>query len=172
MSAHRAILRLGDTSKYLVSILGTCPVPLSFLDTHSLRFWVSNLNCFSMGQKTHSGAPEAVEQNIVSLDSVCRTLDSIGSSGPPAILVTTASGCKIGRYCACAWGKANYWAELGMWLVFPALRKACVHAEPRWPASEGCGALDGSTITSCLAMWGGGCVSQIFLGTWQVLFLV
>lgn len=31
---------------------------------------------------------------------------------------------------------------------------------------------EGSTSTSCSAVLGGGCFSQIYLGLWRVLFLV
>lgn len=90
--------------------------------------------------------------------------------GPPAILVTTADGCQIGRCrLACAWEKLII--GLG-WRcsLYSELRKTCVPAESGGQLQKDCKP-GRSTSASCLAVLGGGYVAQFFLGMLQACFV-
>ena len=113
-----------------------------------------------MEQKTYLAVPEAVEQNVVCVDLWTVSpghLAALLLLGPPAILVTAADGCQIGRCrLACAWEKLIIGLSWRCGL-YSELRKTCVPAESGGQLQKDC-ELRRSTGASCLAVLGGGCL--------------
>lgn len=121
-----------------------------------------------MEQKTYLAVLEVVKQSTVCVSGQCLwdNLAALFPLGPPAILVTTADGCQIGRCrLACAWEKLII--GLG-WRcgLYSELRKTCVPAESGGQLQKNCEPGQ-STSASCLAVSGGGCVAQFSLGMQQ-----
>lgn len=145
--------------------------PTLYLFSVSLVFtvWDSWAQIFELdpyGTENLPCSPRSGEtEHCVCLWTVSRdNLATLFPLGPPAILVTTADGCQIGRCrLACAWEKLII--GLG-WRcgLYSELRKTCV------PAESG-GQLKDCERTvyqaSCLAVSGGGCVAQFSLGMQQ-----
>lgn len=128
--------------------------------------WILGLKSelFPWGTESTPSSPRSCrsEHSVLgTLDSACRTLGSIGFQlGRLPTWRPQEVDARLVGATACACGKLI----LGLsWRcsLCSQLQEGCVRAEPWSPASEH-GASDLPTSTSCLAVWGGGCISQFF----------